>query len=207
MRKDWKEEIEEILEQLKTKEKELRSREEELSRAAMKQQLQEENLRRKERELAEREMDLLSRELNVIILQQQQQFRPEAKKRKGKFKKRYIHMLKHGQIGLPQDFRHNITVTSSPESQFPRAYALPNTCKFFKKIFIKLLERIILGGPSSRSHRERKRMNQVWKSAPNLEKGKGIPYQSFYPDALAETRKFNFTFTLNQIISNCLSIS
>ena len=76
---------------------------------------------------------------------------------------------------------------------------------FLSLLFIKLLKRIILGGPSSRSHRERKRMNQVWKSAPNLEKGKGIPYQSFYPDALAETRKLNFT--LNQIVSNCLFIS
>jgi hypothetical protein len=36
-------------------------------------------------------------------------------------------------------------------------------------------------------------MNQVWKSAPNLEKGKGIPYQNlsnFYTvGALDDTRK------------------
>lgn len=49
------------------------------------------------------------------------------------------------------------------------------------------------GGPSSRHQRERKRMNQVWKSAPNLEKNKGIPYQNmshFYAyGTLDDTRK------------------
>jgi len=143
MRNDWKQEIDEILEELKCKEKELRSREEELSKAVMKQQVQEECLRKRERELAEREMDLLGRELNVIILQQQQQqqdSKPQPKKRRGKFrKKKLLKMLKHGythEISLPQDFRHNITVTSSPESLSPtpsmprlRAYALPNTCE------------------------------------------------------------------------------
>lgn len=104
----------------------------------MKQQVQEEVLKQRERELAEREMDLLGRELNVIIQQQE----PQPKKRRGKFrKKKLYHMLKHGythEISLPQNFRHNITVTSSPESHSPtptvprlRAYALPNTCETF----------------------------------------------------------------------------
>ncbi|XP_054152911.1 mitogen-activated protein kinase kinase kinase 9-like [Oppia nitens] len=189
MRNDWKQEINEILEELKTKEKELRSREEELTKAMVKQQVKEQVLKERERELAEREMDLLHRELNVIILQQQQDSKPQPKKRRGKFRKKKLlkHMLKHGsthEIGLPQNFRHNITVTSSPESLTPspsmtpvsrlRAYALPNTW-----------------GPSSRHQRERKRMNQIWKSAPNLEKGKGIPYQNmstFYAyGSLADT--------------------
>ena len=143
IRNDWKQEIDEILEELKTKEKELRSREEELTKAVMKQQVQEQALKQRERELAEREMDLLGRELNVIIQQQQQhQSIPEPNKRRGKFRKKKLYkLLKHGythEISLPQNFRHNITVTSSPESLSPtptlqsmtrlRAYALPNTC-------------------------------------------------------------------------------
>ena len=141
IRNDWKQEIDEILEELKTKEKELRSREEELTKAVMKQQVQEQALKQRERELAEREMDLLGRELNVIIQQQQQQHEsiPEPKKRRGKFRKKKLYkLLKHGythEISLPHNFRHNITVTSSPESLSPtptmtrlRAYALPNTC-------------------------------------------------------------------------------
>jgi hypothetical protein len=144
MRNDWKQEINQILDELKTKEKELRSREEELSKAMVKQQVKEQVLKERERELAEREMDLLGRELNVIILQQQNESKPQPKKRRGKFRKKKLlnHMLKHGsthEIGLPQNFRHNITVTSSPESVSPsptttsgsrlRAYALPNTCE------------------------------------------------------------------------------
>ncbi|CAG2101421.1 unnamed protein product [Medioppia subpectinata] len=179
MRNDWKEEINQILEELKTKEKELRSREEELTKAMVEQQVKEQVLKERERELAEREMDLLGRELNVIILQQQHDSKPQPKKRKGKFRKKKLlkDMLKHGsthEISLPQNFRHNITVTSSPESLSPtpttgsvsrlRAYAVtppPNTW-----------------GPSTRHQRERKRMNQVWKSEPNFDKGKGIPYQN-----------------------------
>lgn len=57
----WKREIEEIVEQLKCKEKELRSREEEISKALTQQKIMEEALRQKERDLMEREFDVLQR--------------------------------------------------------------------------------------------------------------------------------------------------
>ena len=47
----------------------LRSREEELNKAAVEQKLQEEYLRKREQEIAEREIELVERELNIMILQ------------------------------------------------------------------------------------------------------------------------------------------
>ena len=74
---------------------ELRSREEELTKAALQQKLQEEFLRRREQELAEREIDLLEREINIMILQQVIS-KPTPRKRKGKFKKSRLKLLKSG---------------------------------------------------------------------------------------------------------------
>ncbi|KAF8770825.1 Mitogen-activated protein kinase kinase kinase like protein [Argiope bruennichi] len=111
----WKSEIEEMFHELRRKEKELRCREEELKKALIQQKLQEELLKKREKELHDREIDLLERELNIMILQQQQD-RPTPKKRKGKFKKSKLRLLKNGgqQISMPSDFRHNITVQQSP---------------------------------------------------------------------------------------------
>lgn len=81
---------------------ELRCREEELTKALLQQKVHEELLKKREIELHEREIDLLERELNVMILQQQQD-RPTPKKRKGKFKKSRLKLLKYGgqQISMP----------------------------------------------------------------------------------------------------------
>lgn len=79
----------------------MRCREEELTKALLQQKIQEEFLRKREQELAEREIDLLERELNIMILQQQQG-RPTPKKRKGKFRKSRLKLLKSGgQISMP----------------------------------------------------------------------------------------------------------
>lgn len=59
----------------------------------MEQKLHEEFLRRREQELAEREIELVERELNIMILQQIMS-RPTPKKRKGKFKKNRLKLLK-----------------------------------------------------------------------------------------------------------------
>ncbi|XP_064621330.1 mitogen-activated protein kinase kinase kinase 10-like isoform X2 [Lineus longissimus] len=111
MQEDWKLEIQQMFDELRSKEKELRSREEELTKAALQQKLQEEVLKQREQELAEREIDLLERELNIMILQQIMS-KPTPKKRKGKFKKSRLKLLKSGgkSISEPSDFRHNITV-------------------------------------------------------------------------------------------------
>jgi mitogen-activated protein kinase kinase kinase 9 len=79
---------------------ELRCREEELTKAQLQQKLLEENLRQREQELAAREIDLLERELHIMIIQQT----PTPKKRKGKFKRGRLKILKKepGQnISLP----------------------------------------------------------------------------------------------------------
>ncbi|GFQ86681.1 mitogen-activated protein kinase kinase kinase 9 [Trichonephila clavata] len=111
----WKSEIAEMFHELRRKEKELRCREEELKKALIQQKIHEEQLKKREKELHDREIDLLERELNIMILQQQQD-RPTPKKRKGKFKKSKLRLLKCGgqQISMPSDFRHNITVQQSP---------------------------------------------------------------------------------------------
>jgi mitogen-activated protein kinase kinase kinase 9 len=91
MQQDWKSEIEEMFQQIKDRENELRTREEELERISMRQQAYENMLRQRERELEEREKDLVVRELSVALQQlnpvvhcsQQAQLPPpEPKKRR-----------------------------------------------------------------------------------------------------------------------------
>lgn len=75
--------------------KELRTREDELNRAALQQKLQEEFLQKRELELAAREIELVERELNIMMLQQIMN-KPTPKKRKGKFKTSRLKLLKSG---------------------------------------------------------------------------------------------------------------
>ncbi|POI32893.1 hypothetical protein CIB84_003355, partial [Bambusicola thoracicus] len=92
---------------------ELRTWEEELTRAAVEQKNHEELLRRREQELAEREIDILERELNIIIHQLCQE-KPRVKKRMGKFKKSRLKLKDGNNISLPSDFQHKFTVQASP---------------------------------------------------------------------------------------------
>ncbi|XP_052007087.1 mitogen-activated protein kinase kinase kinase 9-like [Xyrauchen texanus] len=110
---DWKLEVQEMFDQLRAKEKELRSWEEELSRAALQQKYQEEALRRREQELAEREIHILERELNVIIHQLYQE-KPRVQHRHGKFRRSRLKLRDGNRISLPSDFQHKITVQASP---------------------------------------------------------------------------------------------
>ncbi|KAG9336752.1 hypothetical protein JZ751_003100 [Albula glossodonta] len=97
---DWKLEVQEMFDQLRAKEKELRSWEEELSRAALQQKSQEEALRRREQELAEREIHILERELNVIIHQLYQE-KPRVESRQGKFRRSRLKLKDGNRISLP----------------------------------------------------------------------------------------------------------
>uniref|UniRef100_A0A673BSL0 mitogen-activated protein kinase kinase kinase n=1 Tax=Sphaeramia orbicularis TaxID=375764 RepID=A0A673BSL0_9TELE len=97
---DWKLEIQEMFDQLRTKEKELRSWEEELTRAALQQKCQEEALRRREQELAEREIHILERELNIIIHQLYQE-KPHVESRQGKFRRSRLKLKDGNRISLP----------------------------------------------------------------------------------------------------------
>lgn len=180
MQEDWRLEIEQMFDELRSKEKELRCREEELTKAALQQKIHEELLKKREQELAEREIDLLGRELNVIILQQDIS-KPTPKKRKGKFKKMRLKMESGGKtISEPSNFRHNITVQqeqtyqlhTSPDSPPSQANPAPR---------LRAIAYPVDGvkgktwGPSSVQKDRHQRSSVIfadgrWSSAPNLEK-------------------------------------
>ncbi|XP_003962417.2 mitogen-activated protein kinase kinase kinase 9 [Takifugu rubripes] len=117
---DWKLEIQEMFDQLRTKEKELRSWEEKLTQAALQQKCQEEALRRREQELAEREIHILERELNIIIHQLYQD-KPHVERRQGKFRRNRLKLKDGNRISLPSDFQHKITVQASPSHERRRS--------------------------------------------------------------------------------------
>lgn len=105
----WQTEIDQIFDELRKKEKELSSREDELRQIQMAQEVHAESLKKREEELAQREMMLLGKEINMLI-QQQKQLKPSPKKRKGHFFK-----LRFGsgrKISAPTGFQHRFTITS-----------------------------------------------------------------------------------------------
>lgn len=132
---DWKIEIADMFDDLRSKEHELESREEELSRAFDLQREHDEMLKRREQELADREIELIERELNIMILQQFLD-KPSPKKRKGVFKSSRLKLLankeKGKNISTPSDFRHNITVKTESPGRL-RAIA----CKYFSVLLMK----------------------------------------------------------------------
>ncbi|KAF7686858.1 mitogen-activated protein kinase kinase kinase 11 [Silurus meridionalis] len=112
---DWRLEIQGMFDELRAKEKELRCREEELKRAALEQKSHEEFLRLREEQLAQWEQDVFERELSLLILHlNQNQEKPNVKKRKGTFKKHKLKSKNGEKISMPQDFIHKITVQASP---------------------------------------------------------------------------------------------
>nr|XP_060617679.1 mitogen-activated protein kinase kinase kinase 9 isoform X2 [Anolis sagrei ordinatus] len=121
LQEDWKIEIQEMFDHLKAKEKELRTWEEELTRAAVQQKNHEEFLRQREQELAEREIDILERELNIIIHQLCQE-KPRVKKRMGKFRRNCLKLKDGNRISLPSDFQHKFTVQASPTTDKRKSF-------------------------------------------------------------------------------------
>ncbi|XP_050433965.1 mitogen-activated protein kinase kinase kinase 10 isoform X2 [Adelges cooleyi] len=192
----WKVEIEEVLNDLRMKEKELRCREEELTRAQVQQQIAEKHLKQRERDLEAREMELLKWELNIIMQQQQASPIPTPNKRRGHFKQsRLLKMLtKSNQLPIssPSDFRHTITVQhtgdrkncdtsgpnsppGSPNTRRLRAFVLPADGvkgKTWGPSTFHQRERvhIVCGSPSYPSSPATS-TNKGWsRSAPDLEK-------------------------------------
>jgi hypothetical protein len=84
------------------------------------QREQEEVLKRREQELAEREIELVERELNIMILQQIMN-KPTPKKRKGKFRKSRLKMLKAS----------GGKIISQPSGEFVQVYM----CSTFYNLF------------------------------------------------------------------------
>ncbi|CAL8377505.1 unnamed protein product [Gadus morhua 'NCC'] len=100
---NWKLEIQDMFDELRAKEKELRCREEELKRAALEQKSHEEFLRQREQQLAQWEQDVFERELSLLILHMnQEQEKPNVKKRKGTFKKHKLKSKNGEKISMPQ---------------------------------------------------------------------------------------------------------
>lgn len=185
MQDDWRQEIEEVLLELRRKEKELRCREEDLNRAQLQQRMHEEQLRQKEQELHAREIDLLERELHFMIKQQT----PTPIKRKGKFKRSRLKILKKEpgtNISFPSDFRHTITVQHTVDHKGISGIISPNSPPGSPAIprlrAIALPADGVKGktwGPSTLHQRERGQImlrpspnrTALWsKSAPNLDK-------------------------------------
>lgn len=111
MQDDWRLEIEEVLDELRNKESELRCREEELNRDKLKQTLLAQQLKQKEKELKIKELELVKRELYIcLVMQQQQQQTPTPNKRKGKFKIKALKKEPGQNISSPSDFQHKIQV-------------------------------------------------------------------------------------------------
>uniref|UniRef100_A0A182QBG0 mitogen-activated protein kinase kinase kinase n=1 Tax=Anopheles farauti TaxID=69004 RepID=A0A182QBG0_9DIPT len=183
MQDGWKKEIAEVLQELRKKEKELRSKEEELTRVQQEQRYKEENLAKREQELHAREIELLGRELTILINQNT----PTPKKRKGKFTKSKIKLIKKvpGQISLPSDFRHTITIqhTAIREENRQRIDTPPGSPATRLRTIVFPGD-VIKGktwGPSTLHQRERShlptmrpstRPQQFSKSAPNLDKSR-----------------------------------
>ena len=107
---------------------ELRSREEEINEAAIQQKIQEEFLRRREEELAQREIELVERELNIMILQQISS-KPTPKKRKGKFKKSHLKLLKSGGHKISQPSGKTENCEECSKMFFPTAVCI--SCMLF----------------------------------------------------------------------------
>ncbi|KAF5308833.1 hypothetical protein FQR65_LT00533 [Abscondita terminalis] len=190
MQDDWRQEIEEVLLELRRKEKELRCREEDLNRAQLQQRLHEEQLRQKEQELQAREIDLLERELHFMIKQQT----PTPNKRKGKFKRSRLKLLKRepgSNISFPSDFRHTITVQHTIDNKAISGVISPHSPPGSPAIprlrAIALPADGVKGktwGPSTCHQRERgqipllrpaPRPGGIWsKSAPNLDKPRTV---------------------------------
>ncbi|XP_036345188.1 mitogen-activated protein kinase kinase kinase isoform X2 [Rhagoletis pomonella] len=105
MQDGWKKEIAEVLHELRLKEKELRTKEERLNRVQSEQDEQAMNLKRFAEHLKLREMALIGRELQIA------QHTPTPNRRRGKFSKVKLKLLKKNevQISLPTDFRHTVT--------------------------------------------------------------------------------------------------
>ncbi|XP_038130827.1 mitogen-activated protein kinase kinase kinase 9 isoform X2 [Cyprinodon tularosa] len=176
LQNDWKLEIQEMFDQLRTKEKELRSWEEELTQAALQQKCQEEALRKREQELAEREIHIVERELNIIIHQLYQE-KPHVESRQGKFRRNRLKLKDGNRISLPSDFQHKITVLASPSHDHRRNLLSSGSSPPTSPLMLPRLRAIQLTPGKDRTEIERKGSRKKGRS-----RGNGI-YREHSADA------------------------
>ncbi|CAG7687311.1 unnamed protein product, partial [Allacma fusca] len=125
MQETWKTEIAAVLEDMKHKEEELQSREEQVKKQTVMQEIKEEHLKIREQEVAARETKLLQMVEIFLILQQSNTPRPTPIKRKGKFRGKGA-VKKEQIISGPSDFRHTLTVQTT-EYKGLRSFSSPET--------------------------------------------------------------------------------
>ncbi|CAG9135542.1 unnamed protein product [Plutella xylostella] len=117
MQAEWRLEIDEVLEDVRLKAMELRTREEELTRIQMEQQQMDQNLARRQAELDMREQKVQEREFHVMLKEGNipRSQPPQPITRKGKFSR--LKLLRKDAISSPVDFRHTLTVRPSEDSE------------------------------------------------------------------------------------------
>ncbi|UJR22069.1 hypothetical protein I4U23_025135 [Adineta vaga] len=125
LQQDWRREIQEIFKELKTKEQEIRDREQAMLQLTLQQTHQRLQLEKWEHDLHEREMHVIERELSLLMLTNQQQRlqnqTPKVHTRTGRFMRSLLHATLNGSASLssttatnlissPTNFRHLISV-------------------------------------------------------------------------------------------------
>ncbi|CAF0772524.1 unnamed protein product [Adineta ricciae] len=131
LQQDWRKEIQTIFDELKTKEQQIRDREQAMLQKTLEQNDQRLQLEQWEHELHEREMHVIERELSLLMLTNQQERlqhqTPKAQKRSGRFMRSLLHAALNGNASLssatatslissPTNFRHLISVCRDPVS-------------------------------------------------------------------------------------------
>lgn len=111
LQQSWRREIQGLFDELRAREKELLSREEAVARASRAQRCQAEALRQREAAVARRELEVLERELSLLLRGPPANPPPAPKRRRPPFR-RPRRPADH--IGMPQDFKHRLTVQASP---------------------------------------------------------------------------------------------
>ncbi|KAM4754363.1 LOW QUALITY PROTEIN: mitogen-activated protein kinase kinase kinase 11-like [Cyanocitta cristata] len=117
LQESWRREIQGLFDELRAREKELRSREEAVARASRAQRSQAEALRQREAAVARRELEVLERELS-LMLRGPPRPPPAPKRRRPPFRRP---RRPADLIGMPQDFKHRLTVQASPGGD-PRSH-------------------------------------------------------------------------------------
>ncbi|CAF3604797.1 unnamed protein product [Rotaria sp. Silwood1] len=125
LQQDWRKEIQDIFEELKTKEQEIRDREQAMLQLTIQQNHQRMRLQQWEQELHEREMHIIERELKLLMSTNNQerlhQQTPKVQKRSGHFGRSLLHAALNGSATLssttasnlisgPTNFRHLMSI-------------------------------------------------------------------------------------------------
>ena len=133
LQQDWRREIQTMFEELKTKEQQIRDREQAMLQMTLEQNHQRVQLEQWEHELHERELHVIERELSLLMLTNQQERlqhqTPKARTRSGRFMRSLLHAALNGNASLSSATATSLI--SSPTSLF----AQNKTSHLHKRLF------------------------------------------------------------------------